>query len=883
MLEKTFQPLDVEKRNYDKWEKAKAFAADSNSTAKTFTIMMPPPNVTGSLHMGHALNYTLQDVLIRYHRLLGENVLWLPGTDHAGIATQMVVERQMDQENLSRHDLGREKFLERVWKWKEQSGDTIVNQQRRLGASPDWDRARFTMDQGLSVAVREVFVRLYKEGLIYRDRRLVNWDSKLHTAVSDLEVQQKEVNGHFWYIKYPVVGEKDRFITVATTRPETMFGDTAVAVHGEDDRYKDLIGKAVILPIANREIPVIADEHSDPEKGTGAVKITPAHDFNDFEVGKRHNLPMISIMDLNACLTDDVPPAYRGLDRFEARKKVVEELTSLGLLEKIEEKLISIPYGDRSGIVIEPRLTDQWFVDAKTLAQPAIQAVEQKRTQFVPAHWSATYFEWLKNIQPWCISRQIWWGHRIPAWYGPDGHTFVCVDEKEALQEATKHYGKAVELNQDPDVLDTWFSSALWPFSTLGWPEKTADLEKYYPGDVLVTGFDIIFFWVARMMMMGLHFMKEVPFKTVYINALVRDEKGQKMSKSKGNIIDPLILMDKFGADALRFCMAALAAPGVDVKFSETQVEGYRNFATKLWNSARFCEHYECQIDSSYRPEALQEAINQWIVTRTIERSREISDHLNNNRFDLAASCLYQFVWAEYCDWFVELAKPVLSSADQPTAKLETRQTAAWVLRQILIHLHPFMPFISEELWEKFFHEEGLLCQTSWPQYTFSGYGQDVKDQMDWLMTLITEIRAARSEVNIPPAAKLKLGVLHGNEQTQTRLEQLQSLVKRLARLEEISIDPQEGAFKKGVLQVIVGEATYLLPIGEVIDVEAESARLKKRIQEAEAEISAISKKLNNPQFVDRAPADVVAENKRRLDEETLLSAKFAEALKRLG
>ena len=624
MLEKTFRPDEVEKKHYRAWEKSGAFAAHEESNRAPFTIMMPPPNVTGSLHMGHALNMTLQDILTRYERMHGRDALWQPGTDHAGIATQMVVERELAKQGKKRTDLGREKFLERVWEWKAESGGAITNQLRRLGASPDWPRERFTMDEGLNKAVRKVFVDLYRQGLIYRDKRLVNWDPKFHTAISDLEVVQKEKQGHLWHLRYPVEGQPDRFLTVATTRPETMLGDTAVAVHPDDARYKDLVGKHLILPLVGRRIPVVADEYADPETGSGAVKITPAHDFNDFEVGRRHKLEMINIFDADARINENAPEAYRGLDRYKAREKVVEDLTALGLVEKIDDHKLTMPYGDRSDVVIEPWLTDQWYCDAATLAKPAIKAVEEGRTVFVPKQWENTYYEWMRNIQPWCISRQLWWGHQIPAWYGPDGKVFVAYDEAEAQQLAHKEYGKAVALTRDPDVLDTWFSSGLWPFSTLGWPEQTPALKRYYPGDVLVTGLDIIFFWVARMMMLGIHFMGDVPFRTVYIHALVRDERGQKMSKSKGNVIDPLELIDKYGADALRFTMAALAAPGSGIKMSEQRVEGYRNFATKLWNATRYALMNECKPVAGFDPSSLKDPVNRWIVGRLVATARAV-------------------------------------------------------------------------------------------------------------------------------------------------------------------------------------------------------------------------------------------------------------------
>ncbi|MDF2765700.1 MAG: valine--tRNA ligase, partial [Rhodospirillales bacterium] len=700
MLDKTFRPAEVEARQYALWEESGAFACRPESEAKPFCIMMPPPNVTGSLHMGHALNHTLQDVLARFERMRGRDVLWQPGTDHAGIATQMVVERTLAAEGSSRTALGRAAFVDRVWAWKAESGSTITRQLRRLGASPDWRRERFTMDEGLSAAVRKVFVQLYKQGLIYRDKRLVNWDPKLQTAISDLEVEQREIKGHLWHIAYPVEGLDGVSIIVATTRPETMLGDTAVAVHPQDERYRDLIGRHAILPLVGRRIPIVADDYADPETGSGAVKITPAHDFNDFEVGRRHDLPLINIFDRNAHLTDAVPERYRGLDRFEARKRVVADLEAAGALVKVEDHLHSVPFGDRGGVPLEPWLTDQWYADARRLAGPAIAAVEDGRTRFVPKQWENTYFDWMRNIQPWCISRQLWWGHQIPAWYGPDGTIFVEETEREAQAAAARHYGRDVELVRDPDVLDTWFSSALWPFSTLGWPERTPELERYYPTDVLVTGFDIIFFWVARMMMMGLHFKGEVPFRTVYIHALVRDEFGQKMSKSKGNIIDPLVLIDKYGADALRFTLVAMAAQGRDIKLAEARVEGYRNFATKLWNAARFCQMNGCTPDRRFDPQTPRQRINAWLVAAVRRAAEDVTDAIETYRFNEAAAALYHFVWHSFCDWYLELAKPVLSGADE-AAKEETRGAAAWALGQILHLLHPVMPFVTEELWSQ--------------------------------------------------------------------------------------------------------------------------------------------------------------------------------------
>ncbi len=879
MLDKTYRPAEVEPKHYENWEGAGLFGAQPDSNARPYTIMMPPPNVTGSLHMGHALTFTLQDILIRYHRMQGRDALWQPGTDHAGIATQMVVERQMAAENLTRHHLGREKFVERVWQWKAESGGTITRQLRRLGASPDWARERFTMDEGLSAAVRKVFVDLYKQGLIYRDKRLVNWDPKLHTAISDLEVEQREVQGSMWYLRYPVEGEAGRYVTVATTRPETMLGDTGVAVHPEDERYKDLVGRMLRLPIVDRLIPVVADEHSDPEKGTGAVKITPAHDFNDFEVGRRHNLPMINVLDRDARINENAPTAYQGLDRYEARKKVVAEFETLGLLEKIEPHTLMMPYGDRSGVVIEPWLTDQWFVDAATLAKPAIAAVEQGHTRFVPKHWENTYFEWMRNIQPWCISRQIWWGHQVPAWYGPDGAIFVELDEAGAAAAAAGHYGKAVELVRDADVLDTWFSSALWPFSTLGWPEQTAALARYYPTDVLVTGFDIIFFWVARMMMMGIHFMGDVPFRDIYIHALVRDEKGQKMSKSKGNIIDPLELIDKYGCDALRFTLTALAAQGRDIKLAESRVEGYRNFATKLWNAARFCQMNECRPVAGFDPSTAGERVNRWIAGKLAEAAERVGQAIDGYRFNDAANAAYHFVWNTFCDWYLEFAKPILQGGDE-AAKAETRATAAWTLDQILHLLHPFMPFITEELWEQLADtRERLLISAPWPNLAF--HDAEAEGEMDWLVKLISSVRAVRAEMNVPPSARLPLLVKGGSADTTRRLATHRDIILTLARAG--SIETVAEAPSKGAVQVVVDEATVLLPLADVIDLGQEKARLAKEIARLSGDIDKVEKKLANQAFIAKAPPEVVEEQRERRDEWAAARAKLSEALERLA
>ncbi|KAA5606976.1 valine--tRNA ligase [Roseospira marina] len=880
MLDKTYDPQTVEQRLYRVWEDSGVFGCAPESSAAPYTIMMPPPNVTGSLHMGHALTFTLQDVLIRYFRMTGRDTLWQPGSDHAGIATQMVVERNLAAEGKTRHDFGRDAFVDKVWEWKAQSGGTIQKQLRRLGASPDWPRERFTMDEGLSRAVTKVFVTLHKQGLMYRDKRLVNWDPKLHTAISDLEVEQRPADGHMWYFKYPVQGEPDRFVVVGTTRPETMLGDTGVAVHPEDERYTDLVGKTVVLPIVDRPIPVVADDYADPEKGSGAVKITPAHDFNDFEVGRRCGLEMINVLDRDARLNENAPAEFQGMDRFEARTRIVERMETLGLLEKIEPNPMTVPYGDRSGVVIEPWLTDQWFVDAAELAKEPIKAVEDGRTRFVPAHWSNTFFEWMRNIQPWCVSRQIWWGHRIPAWYGPDGTIFVEESEEQAQAAATAHYGKAVELSRDTDVLDTWFSSALWPFSTLGWPDETPELARYYPGDVLVTGFDIIFFWVARMMMMGHHFMGDVPFRDVYIHALVRDEKGQKMSKSKGNVIDPLDLIEKYGTDALRFTLTAMAAQGRDIKMSESRVQGYRNFATKLWNAARFCELNGCAVPTGFDPAAVGSTLNRWIVARVADTAAKVGAAIEAYRFNEAAQVAYQFTWNTFCDWFLEFAKPVFNGTDEAAAA-ETRATAAWVLDRILVTLHPIMPFVTEELWGALTDtREGHLMAARWPDMPDVS-APDAEAEMDWLVGLITAIRSVRAEMNVPPAARLALQVKDANATTRARLDTHRALVGTLARVD--AIDHVDSAPASGSAQIVVEEATVILPLADVIDLDAERKRLARDVAKQDGEIAKLSKKLANEGFLAKAPAEVVAENRERLADLEATRERLKEALTRIG
>ena len=900
MIDKTYQPSEVEGRIYRAWEEAGAFRAGrpERAQAEPYSIVIPPPNVTGSLHMGHALNNTLQDILCRFERMRGKDVLWQPGTDHAGIATQMVVERQlMERQEKGRRDMGREAFLTRVWKWKAESGGTIVNQLKRLGASCDWSRERFTMDEGLSRAVIKVFVELYRAGLTYKDKRLVNWDPKLLTAISDLEVIQVETKGYLWHLRYPLEGkafnpdDPSTFIVVATTRPETMLGDTAVAVHPDDERYKKLVGKNLILPLVGRRIPIIADEYSDPEKGSGAVKVTPAHDFNDFEVGNRHNLPQINIFSVdaklqlkdNADFVADVPKsadldatlAMHGLDRLAARKAILARLEEKGLVAKTEPQSHVVPHGDRSNVVIEPFLTDQWYVNAKELAKPAIAAVRASKTKFVPKNWEKTYFDWMEDIQPWCISRQLWWGHQIPAWYGPDGKVIVATTEAEAQAEADRHYGKKTALTRDEDVLDTWFSSALWPFSTLGWPDETPELKRYYPTSTLVTGFDIIFFWVARMMMMGLHFMKEIPFHDVYIHALVRDASGAKMSKSKGNVIDPLALIDEYGADALRFTLAAMAAQGRDIKLSTQRVEGYRNFATKLWNAARFAEMNECATASAFDPKSAKETLNRWIAHETEKAATEITEAIEAYRFNDAAAGIYRFVWNIYCDWYLELAKPLLTGSDG-AARDETRAMVAWARDEILKLLHPFMPFITEELWAVTGRHDTQLTLDKWPGRT--GLTDDrAEAEIGWVIDLVTAIRSVRAEMNITAAIPL---VLAGTSaETKARAERWAEFIKRLARVSDIS---SAAAAPKGSVQLVVRGEVAALPLKGVIDLAAERARLAKEMQKAHADIARVDAKLNNPNFMARAPEEVVEEEQEKREEAVARKAKIAEALDRL-
>ena len=862
MMDKRFDSNYIEKKWYKRWLESGAFASNNQSPKEPYVIMMPPPNVTGSLHIGHALTFTIQDILIRFHRMQGLDVLWQPGTDHAGIATQMVVERELAKSNLTRHGLGREKFVEKVWEWKEKSGGEITNQLRALGASPDWEKERFTMDEGLSKAVISVFVKLYKEGLIYRDKRLVNWDPKLLTAISDLEVEQKEVEGKFWYFKYPLENS-DEFLTIATTRPETMLGDTAVAVNPDDERYIHLKGKYVILPIINRRIPIIFDNYSDPEKGSGAVKITPAHDFNDFEVGKRHGLDMINIFDANASINENGGEDFKGLDRFEARKKVLEILKAQNLFIKEEKIVHTVPHGDRSNVVVEPWLMDQWYVDAYKLAQPAIKAVKNKKTKFVPANWDKTYFEWMNNIQPWCVSRQLWWGHRIPAWFGPDDKIFVEHNQLDAEKAAELHYGKKVKLIQDEDVLDTWFSSALWPFSTLGWPDNTKDLKKYYPTNVLVTGFDIIFFWVARMMMMGMHFMDdEVPFKEVYIHALVRDDKGQKMSKSKGNVLDPLDLSVKYGADSLRFTLTAMAAQGRDIKLSEERIAGYRNFSTKIWNGCKFLEFNECisELDTDLNFINLQ--INKWIIENYNQLNSKVKKSIVEYKFNDAADALYQFIWRDYCDWYIEFIKPILNNAEDIESQKETKSVSIKIMKNVLLMLHPIMPYVTEEIFEKLFKSNKLAISSSWPSLIETE--TSLKNGIGLTIDIVSAIRSIRVEKNIPNKSRPTILLKNVNQEKKIIIEENNNLILNLAKLNQIKFLSKQHEENEKSIVTTVDEIILMIPTDGLIDIEAEKNRLSKELENITNEIEIIDKRLNNPSFIEKAPPNVIEDVKTK-------------------
>ena len=870
-LPKTFDPAAIEARWYSHWEETGQFRPE-RPDAEPFTIVIPPPNVTGSLHIGHALDNTLQDILVRHARLKGKDALWVVGTDHAGIATQMVVERQMNAKGEKRTDFGRDAFIDKVWEWKAESGGTITRQLRRLGASCDWSNERFTMDEGFSKAVVHVFVKLYEQGLLYRDKRLVNWDPGLKTAISDLEVETREIAGKFWHLRYPLA-DGSGFIAVATTRPETMLADMAVAVNPEDERYKALIGKQVRLPITGRLIPIVADEHADPELGSGAVKITPGHDFNDFEVGQRAGIAaadMLNMLDAEARVTQTadglIPADLIGLDRFEARRILVERLEAEGVLTQVEDRTIQTPFGDRSGAVIEPWLTDQWYVDAETLAQPAIEAVRDGRIKIVPETWAKTWFNWLENIQPWCVSRQLWWGHRIPAWYDEDGNVFVAATEEEAAIQA----GPGRSLARDNDVLDTWFSSALWPFGTLGWPDVNPRELKRYPNDVLISGFDILFFWDARMAMQGMHFLNDVPFRTLYLHGLVRDATGAKMSKSKGNTVDPLGLIDRYGADALRFTLAAMESQGRDIKLNENRVEGYRNFATKLWNAARFLQANGVGPSHHLEAPAADAPVNRWIIAETVATIQALDLALADLRFDEAANTLYQFVWSRFCDWYVELIK---GQVDE-----ETKAVAGWAFDQILVMLHPFMPFITEELWHAGGRNSDLIV-AQWPMADAKALDPEAAKEIDWLIRLVSEVRAARAELNVPPGARLPLHVRDAGDATNTRLLRQQPAIARLARVDSAGGGAPAGA----AAQIVVDEATFVLPLEGVIDIEAERARLAKGKAAAEKERDGLAGRLNNPSFVERAKPEAVEKARADHADKAAEAERLGAALARLG
>jgi len=899
-MDKNFSPADIEGRWYDKWESAGYFAPSGHGPA--YCIPIPPPNVTGTLHMGHGFQQAIMDALIRYHRMRGHNTLWQVGTDHAGIATQMVVERQLEAEGSSREALGREAFVKRVWDWKEQSGGAITRQLRRLGTSPDWQRERFTMDPGLSDAVQRVFIALFEKGLIYRGHRLVNWDPKFHTAISDLEVVQEEEQGSLWHLRYPL-SDGEGHLVVATTRPETMLGDTAVAVHPSDPRYQHLVGKTIDLPLTDRQIPIIADDYVDPEFGSGCVKITPAHDFNDYAMGERHNLPKINILTASAALNDAVPERFRGLDRFVARDKVITELEALNLLDKIEPHALKVPRGDRSGAVIEPWLTPQWYVDAKKLAEPAIKAVEQGDIRFVPKQWENTYFAWMRDIQDWCISRQLWWGHRIPAWYDTDDNVYVGQSEAEIRR--AYELPETLALTQDEDVLDTWFSSALWTFSTLGWPEENADLRSFHPASVLVTGFDIIFFWVARMIMMSLEFMGEVPFHTVYVHGLVRDGEGQKMSKSKGNVLDPIDLIDGielealiakrtanlmqpqlaeriekatrkqfpdgipgYGTDALRYTFYSLASTGRDIKFDIGRMEGYRNFCNKIWNAARYVLSHTEGHDL-LKARGTPSLADRWIRSRLQSTLLAVDDAVAAYRFDLAAQSLYDFVWNEFCDWYLELSKPVLwDEAGHPQALLGTRQTLAEVLEQALRMLHPFMPFVTEEIWQSVSPLTGAtgdsIMLAPWPTPEPEHTDRDAEDEIEWMKGIIVAIRTIRSEANIPPATTLEVTVANTSELDRDRLQRNGTFLQRLSKSASIiPIDNHDA--ETASLMALFGELEVRVPMAGLVDVTAELTRLDKEIAKAEAEKARLNGKLTNAKFIERAPADIVAAERQKL------------------
>ena len=875
MLEKYYQPSLVEDKIYKTWENDGDFKP-LESSSDAYSIVIPPPNVTGTLHMGHALNNTLQDILVRFYRMQGKSVLWQPGTDHAGIATEMVVERELKKREINKKDLSREQFIEHVWEWKNQSGNEIINQLKRLGCSCDWSRERFTLDEGLSKAVRFVFVKLYNDKLIYKDKRLSNWDPKLKTTISDLEVIQKEVKGSLWYIDYKLENE-DKVITIATTRPETMLGDTAIAVHPEDERFKDFVGKYAYIPIINKKIIIIADEYVKVDQGSGAVKITPAHDFNDYEIGKRHNLEVINIFNENAELNENCPIEYQNLDRFKAREKIVNELETIGALNKVEENIHTVPYGDRSGEVVEPWLTDQWFVNAKKLSLNAIDKVKTKETIFVPQNWEKTYFDWMENIQPWCISRQLIWGHQIPAWYGPDGEIFVAENSDDAHKIARERYKKDVKLVQDEDVLDTWFSSALWPFSTLGWPDETPEFEKFYPTSTLVTGFDIIFFWVARMMMMGLYFTNKVPFSEVYVHALVRDEKGQKMSKSKGNVIDPLILMDEFGADSLRMTLCSMAAQGRDIKLSKQRVEGYRNFITKIWNAVKLCEMNEC-LYVDFEIKNTQNIFNLWILNELEICRKKTEQSIKDYKFNEAANALYKFTWSIFCDWYLEITKIIYSSNDKIIIN-ETKQITSLVLSKILVMLHPIMPFFTEHVWDQATNilEKGSqrISRSQWPQKL--DFESNNSEKVNLFINLISSIRSTRAELNVPVKSKVKISYSNVSSDLEEIIEKNKEIIISLTRSD--SFEKEEFSKDEGMVQVIFNDGLIYLSLKGIIDFEEEKRRLQKNLKKTELELTKIHSKLNDKNFINNAPEEIILEQKEREKEYQLSKDKITKTI----
>ncbi|MCJ7590757.1 MAG: valine--tRNA ligase [Woeseiaceae bacterium] len=913
-MDKTYQPHDIEQRIYDRWEENGYFAPQGEGAS--YCIVIPPPNVTGTLHMGHAFQNTIMDALTRYHRMKGDRTLWQPGMDHAGIATQMVVERLLNAEGKSKHDLGRDRFVERVWEWKEESGGLIAKQTRRLGASVDWTRDRFTMDEGLSNAVRKVFIQLYDEGLIYRGKRLVNWDPKLHTALSDLEVLSADEDGHLYHFRYPLASG-DGYLVVATTRPETMLGDSGLAVHPDDDRYKHLVGQEIVLPIVGRRIPIIADDYVEPEFGSGCVKMTPAHDFNDYEIGKRHDLAMYNIFTDDAALNDDVPERYRGMDRFDARKAIVAELEILGLLEKIEDYVVKIPRGDRSGAVVEPYLTDQWYVKIAPLAKPAIEAVETGRIKFVPENWSKTYFEWMYNIQDWCISRQLWWGHRIPAWYDDKGNIYVGDDESQVRE---KYQLGELRLRQDDDVLDTWFSSALWPFSTMGWPEKTDALKDFYPGNVLVTGFDIIFFWVARMIMFSLKFMDDVPFREVYIHGLIRDQDGQKMSKTKGNVLDPIDLIDgidlealvekrttgmmqehlapkiekatrkhfpdginQFGTDALRLTFSALATTGRDIRFDLGRIEGYKNFCNKLWNAARYVLMNTESLDDG---DVQFSSADRWIKSQINNVTADMHQHLSTYRLDMALHSVYEFTWHEFCDWYLELSKSVLQSDESSDAeKRGTRRTLIEVLETVLRLLHPLMPFVTEEIWQAVAPRAGIAGDTimlrPYPEVSPDADDADAVADIEWVKQFILGIRQIRGEMDISPGKPLSVILQGASDSDLSRANREAILLRRVGRVESVTV---LGADEKPptAATALLGDMRLLVPMKGLIDVDAERTRLTKQQEKVKADLDRSSNKLNNKNFVNNAPPEVVIQEQERIAEFEKTIGQLTEQIQKL-